>query len=64
MYAFDASALLTSTNNFSSDDYGATVTTIVTGASTVPEPATLVLLSIGMLLVGLRRGAGHREQGR
>lgn len=68
MFTFDATALLSGSNNFTNnyDSFGAgdQTTFTISGAAIVPEPTTLVLLSIGMLLVGLRRGAGHREQGR
>ena len=68
VFTFDATALLNGSNNFTNNydsfSSGDQTALTISGAVIVPESTTLVLLSIGMLLVGLRRGAGHREQGR
>ena len=61
MFHADASSVLSSTNHFSTSDYSLPATTIIlTGAFIAPEPSTLMLFSMGMLLMGLRRGAGGK----
>ena len=55
MYNFDATTLLANTNNFTANEFGITISTLLTGAAVVPEPTTLILALVALALLPLSR---------
>jgi len=53
IFAWDATTLLNDSNNFQQESFGMTPFTL-TGATIVPEPAALSLISMGMLVIAFR----------